>query len=183
MCSRIVNPPLAIGERQAAREELSGTLDLEADKIAHTCARFTFLQRATTDRESLHVLQRHVATAPPQIDAEILPEVGELERRADRVGERPALLVVISEQRQDQTPDRVRRVAAIFEQIGESGERLEGRVVAKRAEQRPQRIDRQIALADRLAEGDEHRMGRHPAQTRVELCLPAIEHRELLGRR
>ncbi len=70
--------------------------------------------RPTPNR--VEVLERQVDASLAPVDRDVLPEIGELQRRADRVAFDAALRVVGLVQREQQAPDRIRRAAAIVDE-------------------------------------------------------------------
>ena len=69
--------------------------------------------------EFLALVLRQINAVLLQIDADILPEIRELQAGADVVGEHVQLLVAHAVQQQDEPPDRIRAAAAIIEHLGE----------------------------------------------------------------
>ena len=70
-----------------------------------------------------------------RVDAEVLPEVGELQRAADRVGPRQRAGVVDAVEVQQQPADRIGRAPAVVEQLGAVGVACLGDVLRERVEQ------------------------------------------------
>jgi len=69
------------------------------------------------------------------IDAEVLPEVGELQRAADGVGPGQRASVVDAVEMKQQATDRVCRATAVIEQLGAVGVARLGGVLRERVEQ------------------------------------------------
>ena len=98
--------------------------DLEADEVVQALGRAQRLDLRLGDAEEVQVLGGDVDVVAGGVDGHVLPEVRELQRRRDLVGEAYQLGLAIAEQGQQQAAHRVgraRRVAA---------QRLEGGVAA-----------------------------------------------------
>src|SRR5207244_11853507 len=128
--------------------------------------------------EASHVIARQVDAALVEVDRQILPEVRQLQRRADVVGTRLPLGIAIAEQRQHQVPDRIGGMYAIVEEVVERREAGKPYVHAKRGEEAAKRLDRYGELTHGLGERNEDRMPRLIGVAGVELALPVVERGE-----
>ena len=108
------------------------------------------------------------------VDGQVLPEVGQLQRRAQRVGtlDRDVLAPVAGEA-QHQPADRVRRSAAVVEHVRPRRVARGGDVLAERAQQIVEQLDRQVELLTGVGQRGEHRVTRRRVQPR----LPASSRR------
>ena len=134
--------------------------------------------------EARQVLLRQVHAALRPVDADVLPEVGVLQRAADRVAGGEVGRRVGAPQAQQQPADGVGRTARVVGEVGEG--RVAGRdhVLAERRQQVVERRQRQIVGADRRGELGERRRGRGRTRSDgVQRGAVAVERREPLGRR
>ena len=103
---------------------------------------------------SLH-LARHVQAAGAPVAAEVLPEVRELQRRAQRVRRSIERLVAIAGDPQHEPADRIGRAAAVVEHVGPRGVASRRDILTERAHEIVEERQRQIERSDRVAERDE----------------------------
>ena len=92
---------------------------------------------------------RHVEPAARPVDGEVLPEVGELQRGADRVGPAVEPLVVVAEQAQHQSSDRIRRPPAVVVDLGPRAIAGDGHVLPERRQQRFEQGHREVEASAR----------------------------------
>ena len=85
-----------------------------------------------------------------EIDADILPEIDQLQRRADRVGLRQVLIAGGTVQVQHQPAYRIGRSAAVFHDLGEVCIAGLGDVLGKRIEEIEKRLQRKVMGTDHL---------------------------------
>ncbi len=91
--------------------------------------------------------------------AQILPEVGQLKRRAERVRGRIEIVPPIAEDAKDQAADGIRRSAAVVEHLGPRRVASRRHILPKRAQEIGEQSDRQIEALDRVVKGEEHGVG------------------------
>src|SRR5581483_1425064 len=151
-----------VRERSTAREERARPLDLEREQPLERGTDAARRERLAAPGKAIEVLVRNVRAAAGMVAGDVLPEVRQLERRADVVAPRLALRVPVAEEREDEAPDRVRRAPAVAEDVVEGREagRLAGRVATEGLEQVAERVDGQVAPPDRLAERAEDGIAR-----------------------
>src|SRR5207249_3967497 len=130
-------PPDHVGERQAALEQRAGTGDLEREQVAEARVHAARGERLVAPGAAREILLRQVDAAAVEVARHVLPEVGQLERRADVVGAALARGVAMAEEREHEPPDGIGRAAAVAEQVGEGGEAtgLAGGVATERLEE------------------------------------------------
>src|SRR5262249_37245815 len=138
-------------ELGARGEEADRAIDLERKKTPHPVRRTREAELRLRDAEAREVLERHVEPPARQVDGEVLPEVRELESRADVVREGVERRVAMAEQAEDEPADRIRGAAAVAAQVFEGRERAELDVAAERGQEVPQRLDRKVELGRRRA--------------------------------
>ena len=102
------------------------------------------------DPVARHVVLRQVDTPLGVIELDVLPEVDELQRRADRVGLPDISLSRSFEKVQQKTSDRIRRAATVMRKLCEIGIALLRDVLAERLEQVFEKLERQRVLAHDL---------------------------------
>ena len=83
---------------------------------------------------------------PSQVHRDVLPEIGELQRRAGGVGEPLPLGVAVAAQVQHQPADGVRRIAAVVEQLVPVSVARDGLVLHERANQIGERLGGKLVL-------------------------------------
>src|SRR6266511_1231153 len=108
-------------QRLSAIEQLPRSFDLEFEQRGVTFAESFLPQVIVADPEPGHLILRQVDSILPYVDFHILPKIGELQRRANAIRKAVQALLAVTEQKQDQTADRVRRARAIIEDLVEIG--------------------------------------------------------------
>src|SRR5262249_33438238 len=146
--------------REPGCEERACTLDLEGEELAEGLVGAPGDDRCTAPGEAGEVLLGNVDPTAPGVLRHVLPEVRQLERRADVVGALLTLGVPVAEEGGADPPQGVRGVPTVAEHVGEGGEgpRLPRRVTAERFEEVGKRPDRQGMPGDRVPEGEEDRI-------------------------
>ena len=105
--------------------------------------------------ERLVIRPWHVEPSVLPVASEILPEVGQLQRRAQRVRRSIEGLVSIAGDAEHQPADRVGRAGAVVEHVNPALVAAGRHILAERTEQIREQRDRQIVLADGIGDGDE----------------------------
>ena len=117
-----------------------------------------------------------------QIARNVLPEIGELQRRASGVGKPLALGVAIAAQIQHQPADGIGRIAAILEHVVPGFVALHGLVLAKGREQIAKRLDGNVEGSHGRRERDENGMRGSSRVAQIQLPLPPVQQFERAGR-
>ena len=133
---------------------------------------------ASSTPKRLHVFEGEIDAVFCVVDADILPEIGELEGGTGLVGEGETLGVAIAAGIEDDAADGIRGVAAVAEGIGHGGETGDGLILAEGDEQIGEWLLGDVAGADRFGEGDEDGMTGLAAIAGVELFTPEVEQGE-----
>ena len=107
-----------------------------------------------------------VDPAAAVVDAEVLPEVGQLQRRAQAVGRLLDVAAAMAGDAEDEAADRVRRAAAVVEDPGPLGVAPRLDVLPERAQQIVEQLDVELAQAPGLGDGGEDAVGRIAARRR-----------------
>src|SRR6185437_12381287 len=110
-------PAQAGEQRQAFAHQAAAAFDLERQHRAQRrcgCAAVQLLLRAAETRE---VLAGQVDAPAAEVLGDVLAVLGDLERRADAVGERDQLLLALSEDAEHDLADRVGRQRAVGPQL------------------------------------------------------------------
>ena len=115
------------------------------------------------DVEAAQVFERKIDASFFVVDADILPEVGELQGGAGEVGKVLAFEIAISAKVEHEMADGIGGVAAVGQQIVESFEASDGLILAEGAEQVGKFVFGNIELANGFGESDEDGM---PAECR-----------------
>src|SRR5947199_4469006 len=171
-------PPDHVGERQAALEQRARAGDLEREQVPEARVHAARGERLAAPGETREVLLRQVNAPTVEVARHVLPEVRQLERRADVVRAALARGVAMAEEREHEPADGVGRAAAVAEQVGEGGEAtgLAGGVAAERLEEVVEGLERQRAGGDRVAERQEDGIagGARVARAGEELRFPRL---------
>ncbi len=125
------SPSTLLTSGKPAIEPLAGALDFKLHHLAEGRRVAIVLDIFLADRVTPQIFERQIDSAFGIVHADILPEVGELQRGAGVVGKLLALRVVIAAEIEDEMPDRIRRVAAVGEHIVEGFETGDGLVLAE----------------------------------------------------
>ena len=131
---------------------------------------------------ALEHIQRQIDAILFQIHDHILPEIGELQRRASGVGKRLPLRVAIAAQPQHQAAHRIRRIAAVVEQLLEVAIARDGLILLEGLDQIVERLDRQVVLRDGRPQRHEHRMLARARVHRLQFAAPPGEQAQALLR-
>ena len=134
--------------------------------------------------EAAHVVLRHIDAVLGEIDAHILPEVGELQRGAGGVGEAEIFFSRsghFAAGVEHQAADGIGRVAAVAEHVVHGGVARDGLVLAKGDEQIGERLFGNGAGADGFGQRDKDRMARAALVAGVQFPAPQIEKRQSRG--
>ena len=106
------------------------------------------------DAEAPQIVLRKINAPLAPVDGDVLPEIGELQAGADRIGLRARRVVIDPVEVKQQTSDRVRRTRAIVADLGEIGVARLDDILPERGQQRAQRSERQRVRADRAVASD-----------------------------
>jgi len=122
-------------ERRAPQHHPPRAIDLKAHQVPPAARGVARGDLVFGDAEPRHVLLRKVNAVLAEVDFHILPEVDELQRRADRVRASVVAIVVFAVEVQHQAPDGVGRAAAIVHHLGKARVALLGDVLRERIEE------------------------------------------------
>ena len=100
----------------------------------------------------MHVGDRDVEAAAGDVDSEVLPEVRQLQRRADRVRLLQRFPAVNAVKVEQQAANRIRRAPAVVEQFGAVSVGVLHDILLERAQEVGERRDREAVQGDRLGE-------------------------------
>ncbi len=103
--------------------------------------------------------RRHVEPAALPVDGEVLPEVGELQRRADGIGPAVEPRIVVAEEPQHEPPHGIGRPAAVVVHLRPGGVARDRDVLAEGEQQRLEERNRQAARPDGVADSEEDPVG------------------------
>src|SRR5215468_4058146 len=145
-------------QRLSAIEQLPRSFDLEFEQRGVTFAESFLPQVIVADLEPGHLILRQVDSILPYVDFHILPKSGELQRRANAIRKAVQALLAVTEQKQDQTADRVRRARAIIENLVEIGIAPFDHVLLEGRKQVAKQLNRQPQFSGRFRERDEDRV-------------------------
>jgi hypothetical protein len=125
--------------------------------------------------EAPHLVLRQIDAVLQEIHAHILPEVGELQGGAGRVGKLEFLLTHFAASVEHQTAHGIGRVAAVAEHLVHIGVTRDGLILAEGDKQIGERFFGNLASADGLGERDKDWMAGAALVAGVELASPEIE--------
>src|SRR5215813_9250284 len=162
-------------QRLSAIEQLPRPFDLEFEQRGVTFAESFLPQVIVADPEPCHLILRQVDPILPYVDFHILPKIGELQRRANAIRKAVQALLAVTEQKQDQTADRVRRARAIIEDLVEIGVAPFDHVLLEGRKQVAEELNRQLQFTDRFRQRDEDRMVGLAPITVFQFSLPIVE--------
>src|SRR6266508_4368258 len=156
--------------QQAARPR-----GLEAQELEQLGTRTVELAHA----EAAPVLNRQIDAAELQVTRHVLEEVDELKPRADVVARREQLWLPVSAQEpEDEPPDRIGRMAAVFAQVVPRLVLGDALIHPVRLDQAQERLAGERELADRRLKHAEHGPGGLAGVAGVELALQLVERGE-----
>src|SRR5579871_2272736 len=127
-------------------------------------------------------VQRQINTILFQIDDYVLPEVRKLQSRARGIGERLTGGVAIPAKAEHQPSHRIRRAAAIFEQLLEIAIARHDLILLESFDQVIERSDRKLMPRRGSEQGDKHGMPRLSCVERLQLQAPPREQPQALRR-
>ena len=110
-------------------------------------------QRLFARAGGAHGLGRHVQPADPPVPAQILPEVRQLQRRAQRVRRSVQSIVTVAGDPQHQTAHRIGRAATVVEDVAPRGVAGRHDILTERAHEIVEQRDRKAERSDRVADG------------------------------
>ena len=154
--SQPARPRDRLRQRRAREHQLARPGDELGDQRADPVAVAQREQIVDRDAVALRVGRRHVDAAARCVAADVLPEIRELERAADRVGARERDRVVDAVKVKQQAADRVGRAATVVEQpraVGVAGLHGVGR---EGVEQVREKRGRQTVSCDGAGQRSEH---------------------------
>ena len=127
-----------------------------------------------------HVVLRQIDAVLGEVHAHILPEVGQLQRRAGRIGEAEVFLAHFAAGVEHQSADGIGRVAAVGQHVLHGSKARDGLVLAKGDQQIGERLLGNRARANGLGQRNKHRMTRAAFVAGIEFATPQIEQRQRL---
>ena len=104
-------------ERKSLVEEVAGVFDFVFEEGAKLGGGDSLLDCGIGYAEALHVVLRKVDAVLGPVDADVLPEVGELKRGTRRIRQAEALFVCVAAGVEDEAADGVGGVAAVAEHV------------------------------------------------------------------
>ena len=105
-------------------------------------------------------LARHVEPADPPVVAEVLPEVGQLQRGAQRVRRSIERVVAVAGDAQHETADRIGRSTAVIQHVAPRGVAGRHGILTERAHEIVEQRDGQVERPDRVADRGQNRSSR-----------------------
>ena len=132
------------------------------------------------------IIQRHIEAIALPVAPDILPEVRQLQRRAERIGRFIQATIGVPRDSQHEASHRVRGSAAVIEHAVPGLVAVRRDILTKRAEQILEQADRKIAGANRGAHGEKHlirRIALRNLDTRVQPIVPIVQQPPPLLRR
>ena len=168
-------------QRQALTKPITGAFDFELHHGVEGWCVLIARDVVFANVEATKIFERQIDAALGVVDADILPEVGELQCRAGEVGKLLALGVTVSAEVEHEMADGIGRVAAIGQDVVERFEARDGLILAEGAEQIGELVFGNVELADGFGQSYEHRMFGGAFVTGVEFALPLVQQFERGG--
>src|ERR1700730_40627 len=120
-------------------------------------------------------VQRDVDAALFEVARYVLPEIGELQSGAGRVGEELSLFIAIAAEIEDEASNRIGGVGAVIKDSGPGGVTLYGLILTKGLEEIGKRLLGDFLRGDSFLQRDENRMRRAPFVAGASFMLPPVE--------
>src|SRR5437588_3224706 len=118
-------------QRKTLPKPVTGALDFEFHHGAESGSVLVLSNFGFVDMEPAQVLQREIYATLGIVHADVLPEIGELQRGAGVVGKALALSIPVSAKVQNQMADGIGRVVAVGEHVIEGLESGDGLILAE----------------------------------------------------
>ena len=170
-----------LNQRQAAVKPFARALDFKLHHLAKGRRVAVLLRVFLADRITAQIFERQIDSAFGVVDADVLPEIRQLQRGAGVVGKLLALGIVIAAEVEHEMADGIRRIAAVGEDIVEGFEAGDGLVLAEGDQKIGEFVLGNFELSYRLGEGDEDRVARIALVAGIQFGLPFIEQGERRG--
>ena len=135
-------------QRLAGVEHRFGPIDFAGQQLAELRIELAAGEHRFVVAGAAAAFLRQINAATLVIAGHVLPEVGQLQRGADLIGQLAAALVVAAAQIQHQAADGIGRVAAVAEQIVECFVASCGLILAESDQQIAERIDREFRIRE-----------------------------------
>src|SRR5437667_6245716 len=162
-------------QRKSKCEPLSGPLNFEAHHLAKLSCVLAGAYLVFAHTIPPQVFDGKIDSSFPKVGANVLPEICQLQRSTGEVRELLAFLIPVSAQIQHEVSNRIRRIAAISEQVLERMILGRGLVLAKCGQQIGKFMPRYFEFAHCACERNKYRMARRTSIAGIELGLPFIE--------
>src|ERR1700692_4201038 len=147
-------------KRQAAVKPFAGALDLKPHHFAKRGSVTVLGQIFFRHGIFPQVFKRQIDSALGEVDANVLPEVCELQRGAGVVGKLLPLGIAIAAEIEYEMSDRIRRIAAVGEHVIESFKTGDGLILAKSDQEVGELVLRDIEFSYCPSKGNEDGMAR-----------------------
>src|SRR5262249_11277773 len=139
----------AITHEASFGESLSGELDAGIERAHPGRRQATVSEVVLVGAARSRHLPRHVDAAAAVVDAEVLPEVRELQSGAEAVGRLVQRRVVIAGDTEHESANRIRRSAAVVEHVAPGGVAIGRDILTERAHEIVEERDGQRERSDR----------------------------------
>ena len=126
--------------------------------------------------------QRNIDAPLFKVACDVLPEIRQLQRRARRIGKPLPLRIAVAAQIKDEAAHRVRRIAAVSEDVVPGGVTVNGLVLAKRDEQIGKRLDGNVERGNGFAQRDKNGVRRFSCVAIAQFLVPLVQQRQGFGR-
>ena len=162
-------------------EPVAGALDFEPHHRAERGSVLTLGDVLFTDSKAAQVLKRKIDAAFGVINADILPEIRELQSGTGEIGKLLPLRVAIPAEIEDKVTYRIGRVVAIAHHVVEGFKTCDGLILAKGGQKIGELMRRYIELPDGFSQRNKHRMFRGAPIARLEFTVPLVEQFQRSG--
>jgi len=168
-------PAYFTDQRQALLEPLAPTCNFETHHLTKLGRVVAAGDVGLFDSIFPKIFEGKIYPAFVIVDADVLPEIRELQRGAGEIGKLLAFRITISAEIKDEMTDRIGGVAAVSEQVVEGFVPCDRLVLAEGGEQIGELMPGNVEFADGAGEGNENGMARIAVVAGVEFGFPLIE--------
>ena len=154
-------------QRQPLRKPFPRALDFKLDHLAERGSVFAIPNLFFAHAETAQIFEWKINSSFGKVRAHVLPEVRELQRGASVVGKLLPLGIAVSAEIQHQVAHRIRRIAAVAQQIVERFVAGDALILPERGQQVRKFMLRNFKLAHGLGERDKYGMPGMPVIARI----------------
>ena len=162
-------------QRQPAPQIAFRQIDLGGQQAAESVVDLPPREHLGRVAEAALLRHRQIDAAHFVVACHVLPEIGQLQARADRVRQLRPLARMALAQVENQPADRVGRVAAVVGQLGQIVVAADPLILTKGHQKIDERVDRNVKPPDGLRQGDKNRVPDLARIAIAELFFPPVQ--------